>query len=74
MKNKRKRPHWQKLGFRNFADFLDYQKHQRDQKTAISLLSSLESRDERHHRETTDREKYHEMRLRYANVNKNLQL
>ena len=63
MKHKRKRPKWQKLGFRNFAHYIFHQKHQQDQKVAISLLSSLESRDERHHREATDREKYHETRL-----------
>lgn len=53
---------WQNLGFRNFADFLRFQ---RDKKLANILYASLKACDERHAQEAADREKYHQMRLRY---------
>ena len=61
MAKKTRRP-WQQLGFRSFVD---YQIFRKDQKQATSLLSALEIRDETHHREATNREKYHQMRLNY---------
>ena len=61
MTKKTQRP-WQKLGFRSFAKYKIFRK---DQQQATSLLSALEIRDERHHREATNRTKYHQMRLRY---------
>ena len=61
MAKKTQRP-WQQLGFRSFAKYKIFRK---EQQQATSLLSALEIRDERHHREATNREKYHQMRLNY---------
>ena len=61
MAKKTRRP-WQQLGFRSFAKYKIFRK---EQQQATSLLSALEIRDERHAQESTDRTKYHEMRLRY---------
>ena len=59
---KKTRFHWQHLGFRSFAKYKIFRK---EQQQATSLLSALEIRDERHAQESTDREKYHQMRLNY---------
>ena len=61
MAKKTRRP-WQKLGFRSFVD---YQIFRKEQQQATSLLSALEIRDETHLQESTNRTKYHEMRLSY---------
>ena len=61
MPKKNKRPNWQQQGFRNYTDYLQFKA---DQTKARTLYNALKAADERAEREASDREKYHDLRLK----------